>query len=100
MANLQSAFNDLLDDNTTYFIEKTEKLTSYQLNFIHAIIEGINNNFGMKEIREGYHLGSPSNIVRIKTALQERESIDSNDKGIFISDPVMEKWMQSRFEWY
>lgn len=99
MANLQSAFNDLLDDNTTYFIEKTEKLTSYQLNFIRAIIDGVHNNFGIKEVREDYHLGSPSNIVRIKTALQEREIIDINDKGTFISDPVMEKWMQSRFEW-
>ena len=54
----------------------------------------------MKEIREGYHLGSPSNIARIKAALQEREIIDINDKGTFISDPVMEKWMQLRFEWY
>ena len=50
MANLQSAFNDLLDDNTTYFIEKTERLTSYQLNFIHAIIDAMLGAAGMDDI--------------------------------------------------
>lgn len=97
--NLKAAFNDLLDDNTTYFIEKTERLTSYQLNFLHAIVDGIHKDFGVSCIREEYNLGSPSNIPRIKKALQERELIDITDKGCFISDPVLEKWMKYRFNW-
>ena len=96
---LDMAFEDLLDENTSMFIEKTERLTSYQLNFLHAISDGIHEDFGKSSVREEYNLGSSSNIPRVKTALLERELIEKKENGIFIADPVMEAWLKRRFCW-
>lgn len=96
---LSQAYENLLDENTSLFQEKTESLTSYQLNFMKAIISGIHEDFGKANIREEYNLGSHSNITRIKTALIEKELIETRRDGIFIADPVMKQWLRSRFCW-
>lgn len=96
---LNQAYENLLDENTTLFQEKIENLTSYQLNFMKAIIADIHEDFGKANIREEYNLGSHSNIVRIKTALIEKELIETRNNGIFIADPVMKHWLKSRFCW-
>lgn len=94
--NLTEAYENLLDENTPLFIEKTERLTAYQMNFLRAIIAGIHRDFGLAAIREEYNLGSASNIVRIKEALIEKEFIDITPDGIYIADPILEKWLQKR----
>ena len=96
---LDQAYENLLDENTSLFLEKTENLTSYQLNFLRAIISGIESDFGKADIREEYNLGSHSNITRIKTALIERELIEPGLDGIRIADPVMKQWLIQRFRW-
>lgn len=96
---LNLAYEDLLDETTMFFQERTENLTSYQLNFLRAIVNGVHREFGTAEVRENYNLGSPSNIARIKGALSERELIESTDDGIIISDPVLKVWLQKRFCW-
>ena len=94
--HLHEAYNNLLDENTPLFMEKTERLTTYQLNFLRAIIAGIHKDFGLSAIRDEYDLGSASNITRIKDALIEKEFIDITPDGIFIADPILEKWLQKQ----
>ena len=94
--HLNEAYNNLLDENTPLFTEKMERLTSYQMNFLRAIIAGIHKDFGLASIREEYNLGSSSNIVRIKDALIEKELVDITPNGIFISDPILERWLQKQ----
>ena len=94
--NITEAYRNLLDENTPLFMEKTERLTAYQINFLRAIIAGIHTDFGTTAIREEYNLGSASNIVRIKDALTEKEFIDVTPKGVFIADPILEKWLQKK----
>lgn len=96
---LTSAYEDLLDETTMLFQERTDSLTTYQINFLRAIVAGVHKDFGMSEIREEYNLGSPSNIARIKSALQARELIDSSVEGIVIADPVLKVWLGQRFGW-
>ena len=96
---LAQAYENLLDENTTLFQDKTENLTGYQLNFLKAVISGIHDYFGKADVREEYNLGSHSNIVRIKTALVEKELIEIRKEGIFIADPVMSQWLRCRFCW-
>ena len=96
---LAQAYENLLDENTTLFQDKTENLTGYQLNFLKAVISGIHDDFGKADVREEYNLGSHSNIVRIKTALVEKELIEIRKEGIFIADPVMSQWLRYRFCW-
>ena len=88
--------SNLLDENSPLFIEKTERLTAYQMNFLRAIIAGVHQDFGLASIREEYSLGSSSNIVRIKDALVEKEFIDITPNGIFIADPILETWLRER----
>lgn len=94
--NITEAYNNLLDENTALFLDKTERLTTYQLNFLRAILNDIHSDFGKTEIREEYNLGSASNIKRIKDALLEKELIDITTDGAFIADPVMKDWLKLR----
>jgi len=40
------------------------------------------------------HLGTKSNISRIKTALRDRELIDITKDGVFLEDPVFRLWLK------
>ena len=92
---LQRGIDDLINENTALFIQQTEQLTPYQLNFLYAMLDGVNADFGKTEIREQYQLGTYSNIARIKGALIEKELIDSQagNKVVF-ADPVFALWLR------
>jgi hypothetical protein len=75
-------------------IEQTQSLTSYQLNFLRAILYGVNNGFNEKEVRESFNLGVPSNVDRLKKSLVEKELIEYTEKGVEIGDPVLRLWLK------
>lgn len=75
------------------FEQQIQGLTSYQLNFLRAICNGVHLDFGSKTVLEEYNLGSKSNIARIKNALRDRELIDINKDGVFFEDPVFKMWL-------
>lgn len=77
------------------FEQQTQGLTSYQMNFIRAICDGVHDDFGSKAILENYNLGTKSNISRIKTALRDRELIDITKEGVFLEDPIFRLWIKS-----
>ena len=92
-----SGFNDLLAINDVLFIQAVEPLTEYQMNFLRAVASGINKDFTLEDIRQQYHLGSYSNIPRLKTALVNADLIDSSPQaGITITDPVFEQWIRRK----
>jgi len=91
---LKRSLQDLIDENSSLFMHQTESLTSFQLNFLRAILDGQHSNFGSTDIREQYHLGSYSNITRIKKSLIDKELIDDSAGKIAISDPVLSKWLK------
>lgn len=94
---LKLSINDLLDSNEALFIQQTESLSPYQFNLLRAVASGYHSGFGEKSIREGFDLGSPSNIIRLKTTLLSKDLIESRDRGlIYFTDPVLELWMRSR----
>ena len=68
--------------------------TSYQLNFIRAICDGVHTDFGSKAILEQYNLGTKSNISRIRTALRNLELIDITKDDVFLEDPVFRLWLK------
>lgn len=93
---LEKAMEDLLDANDLLFIQQTESLTAYQLNFLRAIIDGVDKDFGEQHIREEYQLGSSSNIARLKSAMIVRDLIDTDGKKYFMTDPVFSLWFKRR----
>ena len=79
---------------TPFFVELTANLTTYQLNLLRAICTGFHEDFGKKEVTSQYDLGSRSNLVKLKKALIEREIIEQTEDGLFISDPLFERWFK------
>ncbi len=40
-----AAYQDIIDQNTPLFEKQTESLTTYQMNFMRAIIDGVHSEF-------------------------------------------------------
>ena len=78
------------------FQEQLQGLTSYQLNFLRAVCNGVHTDFGSKAVMEEYNFGSKSNIARIKEALLDRELIETSQDGVYLEDPVFRMWFNQR----
>ena len=91
---LTHALEDLLDQNNILFQSETENLSAYQMNFLKAVIDGIHSKFSSKEIILKYNLGTSANIVRLKSALLQKELIEPDGKEIILADPVFGVWFK------
>ena len=56
-------------DWVTLFIQQTEDQSAYQMNFLHALVNGIHTGFTQSDILKTYRLGTAANITRLKKAL-------------------------------
>lgn len=92
--NLEDAFQDIIDQNTPLFEKQTESLTSYQMNFLRAITDGVHSEFTTQEVLRKYQLGSSANVSIIKRALIKKELIEIEKRKTVIPDPVMNVWLQ------
>ena len=79
------------------FQEQLQGLTSYQMNFIRAICNGVHSDFGSKEVLEEYHLGSKSNISRLRESLLNKEIIETNKDGVYLEDPIFRMWFKREY---
>lgn len=91
---IEVAINDMISQNTLLFMQQIEGLTSYQMNFLKAIADGIHNDFTSQKILGSYDLGVKSNIMRIKNVLIQKELIEKTPEGIFFTDPIFKLWMK------
>ena len=98
--NFQNGVEALMAQCTGLFEQQLQGLTTYQLNFIRAICQGVHSDFGSKAILEEYNLGSKSNVSRIKTALRERELIEITQDKVYLEDPVFRLWFQQKVDNY
>ena len=89
-----SACQDIIDQNTPLFEKQIESLTTYQMNFLRAIIDGVHSEFTTQEILHKYHLGSSANVSIIKRALVKKEIIEIEKHQVIIMDPVMAMWLK------
>ncbi len=92
--SMQNGINALLQQCNSLFVQQTENLTTYQLNFIRLVCRGIHSGFTAQSIADTYPLGSKSNIDRIKKALEDKEIITIKKEGVFLSDCVFELWFK------
>lgn len=57
------------------FIQQTEDLSAYQMNFLHALANGVSTGFTQSTVLKQYQLGTAANITRLKKALTEKDLI-------------------------
>jgi hypothetical protein len=93
---VNNGMDDLLASNDILFMQTVEPLSEYQMNFLRAIASGVHKDFTLENIRSEYHLGSYSNIDRLKSALLRSDLIESSTDGIAITDPVFAKWFKRK----
>lgn len=92
----------LMQQCDSLFTEQTAGLTTYQINFLRALCDGIDDNFGSREVSEAYDLGAKSNITRIKDALTNRELIETETDPatgrtrVTLCDKVFSIWLSRR----
>lgn len=95
--DIDMAMQETINQNITLFQEQIKDLSSYQMNFLRAICQGIHSGFTSKDILERFSLGAKSNINRLHTSLIEKELIESIDQKLYIMDPVFETWFCKNF---
>lgn len=94
---LKNAIQRLLDINEMLFMQQVEPLSAYQMNFLRAIASGNHDGFSESSLRGEFDLGSPSNIVRLKKALIEKDLIYTEMKKVYFADPVFELWFSRKY---
>ena len=95
--DLQYAIDRLLDACEPLFIQQTEDLSAYQMNFLHAISDGVHTGFTQSAVLNNYRLGTAANISRLKKALIEKDLIlVDKPKHLDISDPILTMWLRRR----
>ena len=95
--DVQFAIDRLLDANEPLFIQQTEELSSYQMNFLRAIIEGVNSGFTQSAVLAKYRLGTAANVARLKKSLTAKDLITTTTpKTLAISDPILALWLMRR----
>ena len=92
--DLEAAYQDIIEQNTPLFEKQTESLTTYQMNFLRAIINGVHSEFTTQETLNKYQLGSSANVAIVKKALVKKELIEVEKGQIVISDPLLAVWLK------
>ena len=92
--SFDAACEDIIDQNTPLFEKQTENLTTYQMNFLKAVLDGVHSEFTRQEIIQKYQLGTSANVSIIKRALIKKELIEIEKRQVVISDPVMAVWLK------
>ena len=92
--DLEVAYQDIIDQNTPLFEKQTESLSTYQMNFLRAVTDGIHSEFSSQEIIQKYQLGSSANVSIVKRALIKKELIEIEKREVVIPDPIMEVWLK------
>ena len=90
----EEAYKDILDQNTPLFEKQTENLSAYQINFLKAVINGVHKEFSTQEVIQRYRLGSSANVATVKRALIKKELIETEQREVIISDPLLKVWLQ------
>lgn len=95
--DFKDACQDILDQNTPLFEKQTESLTTYQMNFMHALVDGLHKEFTTQEVLQKYQLGSSANVSIVKRALVKKELIETEKRETIIPDPLLEIWLKREF---
>ena len=94
---MASALSELISTNEALYMQQVEPLSAYQMNLLKAIVSNVHSGFNEKRVRSMFDLGSPSNLVRLRDALIDRDLIYSEMRQLYLTDPVFGLWFKKRF---
>ena len=95
--DVQYGIDRLLDACEPLFIQQTEDLSAYQMNFLHALANGVHSGFTQSSVLSSYRLGTAANVTRLKKALVEKDLVVTTaPKHMEMSDPILALWLKRR----
>lgn len=90
------AHESIVNQLNLLFCNLIDSLTTKQINFLHAIADGV-TNFSAKKTLEKYDLGSSANIKNLRNAMLQRDLIDIiPGKSIELQDPIFTYWLKQQ----
>lgn len=92
--DFDNAWRDIVDQNTPLFEKQTESLTTYQMNFLRAVVDGVSDEFTTQEVLRKYQLGTSANVSAVKRALEKKELIEVEKRQVVIPDPILKEWLK------
>ena len=92
--NIDSAINDLLEQNRIFFQREVEQLSELQMNFLRAVASGITTGHSSKDVINKFRLESSANVNAIKKALLKKDIIDIEGQTVTINDSLFKLWIQ------
>lgn len=90
------SLDDLISNNIILFEREFQFLSNGQVNFLQALKDGVSSGFTSNAVVRKYNLGSSSNVIRVISALEDKEIIDRFTNKIEFVDPVFELWLKRR----
>jgi len=94
--DVEAAWVDLTDQLGLVFTGLADSLTTRQLNYLRALLDGRPQLSSQETIRV-YDLGTSANVNRIREVLVNREITDIDGEGVQFLDPVFKHWLASRY---
>lgn len=95
--HVEDGFEMLVRQTSSLFMGQIANLTSFQMNYLKAVVAGVHSGFSSSKVLESYRLGSKSNIARIENVLIEKELLEKRADGVYIADPVFAYWFQREY---
>ena len=95
--HVEDGFEMLVRQTSSLFMGQIANLTSFQMNYLKAVVAGVHSGFSSSKVLESYRLGSKSNIARIENVLIEKELLEKRLDGVYIADPVFAYWFQREY---
>lgn len=93
---VDTALKDLLDQHDALYHRLVDDLTTPQLNYLRALLNGV-EKFTSKDTLRRYDLGSSGNVKRVTDALENKEILDFVGKETEWIDPLFKIWLEERF---
>jgi len=94
--HLESAWSNLLNDHLPVFRQTADSLTAYQANYLKAFCAG-EKQFTSQRVLRDYNLGSPGNIKRIETTLEDQEIMNFFPNQHEFAEPYFEPLFRKYF---
>jgi len=95
-ATVDIALQDLLNQHDALYHRLVDELTTPQLNYLRALLNGVERFTTMETIRR-FNLSSSAHVKRMTTALENKEVLDFVGKETEWIDPLFKIWLEERF---
>ncbi len=95
---LLEALQSIIAIHSGRFSDTMGDLTTFQVNLLHAVIDGY-TKFSTSEVIRKYGLNSSANVRRLKDALMKKEilTFEGQEERPVILDPLFEYWLRNTY---